>query len=248
MNPNRTNGQSVARASPADSPVSVIRCAWSLVRTEGFLGLLYGLGRFVVALTHQVYRSERYRLYELRIDEAGSLPIDAPLEQLRLCVVETTEDAVRLAAQGYEDILLAIPGLARRLDSGAVAVCAFVDMAFASIDWMAFSEEAKRSFDRFPFRVEFENGEACTGGAFTARRFRGKGIATYRLSRQLLYMRNHGYHVCRNAIAVGNVPSQRCVERFGARFDRVAHCRRVFRWTKWTEYPVAGSVSSPSPR
>ena len=233
VNPNRPNARSGWRASPRDGFRPAVRRAWLLARTEGFRGLLHGLGRFGVELLHLVYRNERYRLYELRIDEAGPLPIDAPLEQLQLCVVETTEDAHRLAAQGYEDMLLTIPGLERILDSGAVAVCAFLDVALASIDWMAFSEEAKRSIDGFPYKVEFDSGEACTGGAFTVRRFRGRGIATYRLSRQLLYMRNHGYHVCRNAIAVGNVPSQRVVERFGAHFDRVAHYRRMLWWTNW---------------
>ncbi|MBE9505774.1 MAG: hypothetical protein IMY84_03080 [Chloroflexi bacterium] len=208
------------------------------MRTDGFRGLLYGLGRFVVSLIHLVYRNERLRLYQLRIDEAGSLPVDAPLERLELHVIETVEDADRLAVQGYENTLLTIPHLARTLDSGAVAVCAFVGVEFASIDWMAFSEDAKRSFDRLPYRVEFENGEACTGGAFTAGRFRGKGIGMYRLSQELLYMRDRGYHVCRNAIPVDNVPSQRCVERLGARFCRVGHYRRVLAWTSWKETPV----------
>lgn len=103
---------------------------------------------------------------------------------------------------------------------------------------MAFSEEAKRSFDRLPYRVEFENGEACTGGAVTLRRLRGQGISRYRLSQELRYMLDHGYHVCRNAVPVDNVPSQRLVERFGARYGRMGHFRRVLWWTDWRETPV----------
>ena len=232
------NGESARWVAPTDSLLSVVRRAWSLVRIEGFGGLLCGVGRFGVVVILQVYRSEHLRLYELRIDEAGSLPVDAPFEGMELHVVETSEDAERLAEQGYEDLVLAIPHLTRRLDSGAVAVCAFVGVEFASIGWMAFSEQAKRSFDRLPYRVEVENGETCAGGAFTARGFRGRGINTYRFSRELLYMRDHGYQVCRNAIPVDNVPSQRGSERFGARFDRVGHYRRVLWWTDWKVTPI----------
>ena len=232
------NGESARWVAPTDGFLSVVRRAWPLVRTEGFSGLLCGLQRFVAALIRRVYRSEHSRLYELRIDEAGSLPADAPFERLKLHVIETVEDADRLTAQGYENTVLTIPHLARRLDSGAVAVCAFIGMEFASIDWMAFSEDAKRSFDRLPYRVEFESGEACTGGAFTVRRLRGHGIGTYRLSQELLYMRDRGCHVCRNAIPIDNIPSQRCVETFGARFGRIGHYRRVLWWTDWRETPV----------
>ncbi|MCK5213400.1 MAG: hypothetical protein KAQ74_05690 [Dehalococcoidia bacterium] len=209
------------------------------MRSEGFRGLLGGLGRFAGTLTRKVYRNERFRLYELRVDEAGPILLSAPFEGVEIHAIETREEAHRLMAQGYEDVVLADPHLAPRLDSGAVALCAFVNREFASIDFMAFSEEARRSFDKLPCRVEFENGDCYTGGAFTVRRLRGKGVATYRMSWALGYLRDRGCHMSRCIISDGNVPSQRTVERFGGSFSKVRHLRRVLWWTRWTETPVA---------
>ena len=222
MKSNQPYEESALWVTPGDGLLSMIRRARALVRREGFRGLLGGLGRFAGTLTQKVYRNERFRLYELRVDEAGPILLRAPFEGVEIHAIETREEAHRLMAQGYEDVILGNPHHSRRLHSGSVAVCAYVGREFASIDWMAFSETAKRSFDRVPYRVQFEDGEACTGGAFTARRFR----------------RDQGCCVCRNAIRVDNIPSQRCVERFGARFNAVGQMHRFLWWTSWIETPV----------
>jgi len=239
MNRNRSGFESEKWVTLSDDFPALVRRARSLVRNEGLRGLLSGFGRYVGTLMRLVYRNEHLCLYELRVDEAGPIPLSPPFEGVEAHVIETRDDAHRLMVQGYEDVILNNPQNRRRLHSGSVAVCAFVDREFASIDWMAFSECAKRSFDKLPYEVEFEKGEAYTGGAFTVRRFRRRGIATYRFSHELCYMRNHGCCVCRNAIGVGNIPSQRPVERFGGCFSKVGHIRRFLWRTRWTETPVA---------
>ena len=217
MKSNRPYEESALWVTPGDGFLSIIRRAGALVRKEGFRGLLGGLGRFAGTLTQKVYRNERFRLYELRVDEAGPILLSAPFEGVELHVIETREDAYRLVAQGYEDVILGNPHHARRLNSGSIAVCAYVSREFASIDWMAFSETAKRSFDKLSYGVALEKGEVYTGGAFTAMSFRGLGIATYRFGHELCYMRDHGCRLCRNGIAIDNVPSQRLDIRPGSR-------------------------------
>ena len=103
---------------------------------------------------------------------------------------------------------------------------------------MAFSQNSKLSIDELPYEVDFKNGGVCTGGAFTARRFRWRGIATYRFSVQVQYMHRRGRLVCRNAIAPDNIPSQRGVERHGGRHDRIGQIRRILCWESWTETVV----------
>lgn len=239
MKSRRLHGSSALWVTPGDGFLSVIRQARVLARSEGFGGLLRGLGRFAGTLTQKVYRNERFRLYELRVDEASRIQLSAPFEGVEIHAIETREDARRLTAKGYEDIVLADPHLVARLDSGAVALCAFVNREFASIDWLAFSEDARRSFDSLPRRVAFENGDCYTGGAFTVRRLRGRGIATYRMSWAMGYLRDRGSHMHRATISDGNIPSQRTVERLGGSFGKVGHLRRFLWWTSWTETPVA---------
>ncbi|MFC2008818.1 hypothetical protein ACFLUT_02050 [Chloroflexota bacterium] len=224
--------------TPWDGPSAMLRRAWSLLRKEGLRGLLGGSGRFVGALGRRMFQSETYRLYECRVDEAALMPVATPSEEIDLRLIETREDARKLVAEGYEDIPSTIPRSGRRLDSGAVAACAFVRKEFASIDWIALSGAAKLAIDELPYTVDFENREVCTGGAFVARRFRRRGIAAYRFSVQVQYMHHRGCLVCRNAIAPDNIPSQRGVERHGGRYDRIGHCRRILWWESWKETAV----------
>ena len=227
-----------AWVDPRDNPVTIVRHAGRLLRTEGPAGLLNGLWRFSVALGHRLYRNHHCRIYDLHTGEAASVSVAPPCDNVHVHIIESQEDALRLAQEGYENVLVSVSGMKRRLDAGAVAACAFVDSEFASVDWMAFSDDAKRKVDPLPFAVDFENGEAASGAAFTVRRFRRKGIGTYRISSQVRYLRDRGYRVCRCSIGSDNVPSQRCIERYGARFKRIGYLRRFLWWKTWCEIPV----------
>lgn len=134
---------------------------------------------------------------------------------------------MELARQGYDDLLSTVPGMERKLDAGAVAAFAFVGCRFASIDWMALSDRAKAAIDRTPCPASLADGEACTSGAYTVPRYRRRGIAVYRLSAEVQYLHSKGCHTCYSMIAAGNVPSQRCVERYGATVATVFHHRRL---------------------
>lgn len=233
-------GQSAApaRVTPKDSPSVVARRAVTLIRTEGVAGLLCGVGRLAAAAWHSVYRNLEFRIYELCVDEAASLPAMPPLDDISLHMVESREDALELARQGFENVLEVMPRTERRLGHGAVAACAFVGWEFASIDWIASSEEAKEAIDRIPYGVDFAHGEAASAAAFTVRRFRNKGIGTYRISMQARYLQARGYRVCRSSIAAANVASQRCVEKYGAQFHIVGRRRRFLWWRTWKETAV----------
>jgi GNAT superfamily N-acetyltransferase len=163
-------------------------------------------------------------MYQLDIAEAAAIPVTPPLENLHLRIVESREDALKLAAEGFENILEAVPEAERKLGRGAVAACAFLGRELASIDWMALSGRSKRAVDSFPYPADFDTIDSCTGGAVTMPHLRGKGIAAYRFSVQVSYLHSRGRRTCYNAISVDNIPSQRTVERYGATFDA------VYRW------------------
>ncbi|TFH34870.1 MAG: hypothetical protein E4G93_04640, partial [Dehalococcoidia bacterium] len=203
------------------------RRALSLLRAEGIPGLTRGILRFGSALLHTLYSDELLFAYELPLDRAGPLPWEPPVEGCDCHVIEDDAAADRLVMQGYDDFRIAIPPASKRLERGAVAVCAYVDRAFASIDWMAFSENAQRSIDGVPYRVRYEDHRAFTSGALTSPAFRNLGIATYRFSHQLRYMRDHGFTLCCNVIRAENLPSRRVVEKHGARVRSICRYRKV---------------------
>ena len=223
---------------PRDSPGIVLRHALTLLRSEGPRGLLAGIGRFFAALWPRVYRNHWCRIYEVRVDDAVRVVATAPFEGIPLHIVESREDVLKLSEDGCDNLLESFYDMGRRLDAAGGAACVFLGREFASIDWIAFSDRAKREIEPLPIKVDFENGEAVSGAAFTVRRFRGRGIGTYRVSRQAAYLQSLGYHVCYSTIAVDNVPSQRCIERYGARFDRLGHQRRFLWWNSWSEKPL----------
>ena len=232
------SGETREWVTPQDKPATVLRQAWSLLSAEGLPGLAGGLRRFGTELRRSILKDETYYLYETLIDEAALVAAVAPSEEVVLHIIETREDVSMLVAEGYEDVMSTVPRFERRLDSGAVAVCAFVGKEFASIDWMAFSETAKLSLDQRPYSVDFAKGEVCTGGAFTVRRFRRRGIATCRFSRQVQYMHERGCTVYRTAIRDDNTPSKRPVERYGGQVRRIGHRRRLLWSISWKETAV----------
>jgi len=213
--------------SPRDNPLVIVRRAGVLARQEGTAGVFSGARRFLGRLLSSLYSASMVRVYRSSIAEAAALPVTAPLENLQVRIIESQQDALRLAEEGFENILEAVPGAGRKLRDGAVAACAFLGSELASIDWMALSDRAKLAVDPFPYPGYSTADDACTGGAFTMPHLRGRGIAAYRFSAQVSYLHSRGRRICYNAITVDNLPSQRTVERCGATFDAVFRRRIV---------------------
>jgi GNAT superfamily N-acetyltransferase len=222
-----------------------VRHACDLIRREGLSGILSGVGRFLDELRRSVYRTNYVRHYRLDVDAAVAVSVTPP-PGVQVHFIASREDALRLVADGFDDVLKVVPGTGRRLGHGAVAACAFVGTELASIDWIALTARARPVVDPLPYRIDFQGGEACTGGAFTMRRFRRQGIASYRFNQAVHYLHARGFHTCHDAIEADNVASQRCVERSGATFDAVYHERRVFGRSSykevWCKAPAMGDA------
>ena len=230
--------------TPRNRPADVVARAAGLISREGPGGFLRAAGRFLTVVSRRIYWSREVRFYHLSIDKAATVRVTAPCDNVSLHVIESSGQALDLAARGFENILEALPGAGRKLDRGAVAACAFVGHELASIDWMALSDEARPAVDDTPYPLRLADGEACTGGAYTMPRFRRRGIGEYRFSAEVQYLRARGCHVCYNTIAVWNIPSQRCVERYGATFDVVFRHRRLLGRDSYRTVRTAARPSS----
>jgi hypothetical protein len=228
--------------APGKNAAMLLRRGITLLRTEGFGGLIRGACRYLATVRRLLYRSDDVRVYHLNVAAAARVPVAAPCQGVHLHIIETRDDALALAREGYENVLDLVPGAGRRLSAGLVAACAFIDSELASLDWIALTPRGEEIVDPAPYLVDFGRGEACTGGAFTVRRFRRRGIAAYRFSIQVQYLLRRGCPVCHNSIAVANVASQRCVERYGATFDAVLRRRRLLGKLTYRETPMPASA------
>jgi hypothetical protein len=211
--------------------------AREIYRTEGLMPLL-GRG-FIFLLGHLFYYESVY-LYQHTIkarNEADFLPRTG---DFTLEIVTTRRQADELAAAGL-DFGSHHPDGRRGLEKGAVAFCFFIEGRLAHIGWVAMNEEAKNSFDSFPYRVNFADGQGCTGGTWTHPDYRGRGLMVYGYFKRFEFLRERGFTSSRNAVAVGNIASQKAHVRFGPEVYARARYLKILWWRSWREWPVEGS-------
>ena len=210
---------------------------------RGFAADLYRLGR---SRCRWALSIRDYYIYRYPIPSIAPHAFRPEVERLQSRAVASIEDVTRLVAEGVEDPRMKVRTMERRLAAGAVAMCIYVGTDLGYVGWMSTCPQAKRSFDRLPYRVAFDEGEAATGGAWTVPAYRGLGLYRYGFGCELHYLKQGGSVVCCNAIAVGNIASQRGQAVYGARVRARARCVRVLGVFKWTECPMSGPCPSLS--
>ena len=254
MSPRRTAHESPAaltleaEVSPRQGSLAAVRRARYLLRHEGLKPFAASAVRYFRSLVRLVYLSQHFYVYETMLGEGALLDFPAQVDRCELRFIEGNTQADALAAMGYDDLRLRVPGARRSLTQGNLAVCAYVGNTFASVDWIALSPDSLSGVAKIAHKDAFREGHACTTGAFTVPQFRNAGIGSYRLGGVLRYLRDHGCTMCDSVIPIHNAPSRRCIETFGGRVVRVGHYRALFRRATWTEHPVTEPVPPVAPR
>jgi GNAT superfamily N-acetyltransferase len=179
-------------------------------------------------LANYIFQFSNYYLYEHDIIERAEADFLPKIQSFDFHVVSSNQEADRLARRGV-DFRDHFPTARQTLDRGGVAFCVFIGGEFAHAGWVALTEEAKRTFDRIPYHVDFSNGEACTGGTLTLPKFRGKGFMKYVYFRRFEFLREKGIKISRNAVKADNIISQRVHGKFNPRRCKV----RFVRFFKW---------------
>ncbi|MBN1855685.1 MAG: hypothetical protein JW846_01875 [Dehalococcoidia bacterium] len=191
--------------------------------------------RYLRDQSRHVYYFACYVIYE--IDTADYIRgLEAPsIDGLKVYVLESESDVRRLVDEGYEDLRRVVRPATRCLQGGAVGFCAFVNRDVAHIAWVGFTREAQRILDVVPYFVDFDHGEACWGGSFTAERFRNLGIYRHVMAWRLRYCHERGYRVLVDATRVDNAPSLRSQFTYNPRTRAFYRYRRFLRWCDCTE-------------
>jgi hypothetical protein len=213
--------------------------AREILQTEGLLPLL---GRGSIFLLGYLFRYQNYYLYEHTIKARNEADFLAKGGDFTLEIVTTGRQADELAAAGL-DFGSHYPGRGRGLEKGAVAFCFFINGRLAHIGWVAMSREAKNTFDSLLYRVNFADKQACTGGTWTHPEYRGRGLMVYGYFKRFEFLRERGFESSRNAVAVGNIASQKAHARFGPEIYAKARYLKILGWRRWKERPITGSPS-----
>ncbi len=193
---------------------ALVRKARGIYRTQGLMPLLR---RFFVFVRDFIFLYQHYYIFEHTLverDEAASLP---KIADFTLYIIRTDKDAAEVEDITGFELRRRLVDVTEKLEKGAVGFVGFVKGKFAHISWVAFSEEAKRTFDLVPYKVDFSNGQACTGGTYTVPAFRGKGLMFYGYFRRFQFLREVGVEKTRNAVLTGNTASLKVHAKLGAR-------------------------------
>jgi hypothetical protein len=178
------------------------------VTRAGKAGFLGRIASFVTA-----NETLNYYLYECRLtkrNEADFLPRSSGFN---LKIVFSEEQLDNLIAEGFDLSLDA--GVTRRgVEKGAIAFLLFVGRELATRELVALSFEAKAAIDKYPYKVDFANGEACASGVWTNHKFRKMGYHTFVFFKVYDYLREHGVRTVRSIVWVENVAAQRAHARF----------------------------------
>lgn len=209
--------------------------------TEGLTTLLRrGFTLFLTRLTSSLFRYETFYLYEHTMRKRNEADFMPSIQNFSFQIVSTNQQADELVRDGFNDFRRRINNVRRGLDGGAIFFCIFVRAELAHIAWVAMTEEAKNACDTVPFHVDFSDNQACTGGAITILKYRGKGLMTYSIYKRFQYLWERGIKTSRNVILTGNIISQRVIARFDPKIYAKARYLKILWWASWKETPLAG--------
>ena len=186
-----------------------------------------GLAAFFRRVSALVTANERldYYLYECRPSKRNEAEFRPKIPDFALKRLSSVKELDELIAGGYD--LSAEPPLTRLgLEKGAVAFLLFVGRELASRELVATNAEARAAIeDKYPYKVNFNNQEACASGAWTNPKFRQQGLHTYVFYKAYDYLRENNIKIVWSIIWVDNIAAQKAHQRFAPDIKKVARGR-----------------------
>ncbi len=209
-----------------------------VIQDEGLIAFVRKAFAFVV---RNVFRYETYYLRERStasiagLNEADFMP---KISDFAIKIISSNQEVDELTAEGF-DFRPWYRGYRKRLDAGAIALCVFVGSELANIGWVAMNQEAKDSLNEPPYKVDFSNGEACTGAVWTRPKYRRLGFHTYTRIKRYQFLMENGIAINRLSISKQNTASKLSVAQFALRPKiREGRYLKILWWKWWKETPL----------
>jgi hypothetical protein len=216
------------------SLTTLSRTARRIYQTEGLASLLR---RALAGLAYCLFEHRTYVLVDhatdtiKHMDRADLMP---RTEDCSLKIVSTNGEADELETQGFE-FCSHIPNARDRLGKGAVAFVVFIGGEFASIAWVAMSQEAADTLSEPPVQTDFTNGEALCGAVLTRQEYRRKRLNLYMGLHIREFLLDRGIATMRGAIGKDNAASLKANDKFSPIIYAEGRHLRVMWWKSWRE-------------
>ena len=195
------------------------------LREEGVFG-------FIKKVVSFFFSYGIYYVYERATNNIEEIKFPPETKRYKVKIIHSLQNLDKLEKEGYD---LTMRNLKIGIKSGAVPFCIFSGKKMVHVTWAATNERAKKEIDRVPAKIDFQNGEATSGGSFTDSLHRGKGLLAYVYFHIFPYLAKHGFRKIRFVIHVDNIASQRGVKRFSPRLVSKGRYLKILWLNLWKE-------------
>jgi len=210
--------------------------ARDIYREEGLLPLIKIIFAFILSPVVDEYNN--FYIYERPLKEGEEADHLHKIKNVTNKVVETVEQLEELTSEGFELSSLDISLAHYRLSKGAIAFLTFVDSELAYSSWAAFTKEAKKTVNRYPYKVDFKNHEITGGELWTNPKYRRQGLAYYSSYIREQFLISRGATRNRFIVLADNEAAQMGAAKGGAKLLAKARYLRIFGLQFWREKPV----------
>ena len=211
--------------------------AWEIFQKEGFITLIKRT--FVFLLSWLSYEKYTFYVYVQVCEHRNEADFIPKIKDFTCEIVETAQQLDKLSDNGFDLSLLDVNQTRYRLGKGAIVTLVFVERELAFIGWAAMTEEAKSTFNRYPYKVDFFINEACVGEAWTNPEYRRLGIYVYANYKREEFLMCKGIKKILAIVNINNAAVQIANIKLGELGTPVkARYLRIGRVQFWKETPI----------
>jgi hypothetical protein len=210
--------------------------AKNIYQEEGLLAAIKRVFTFLISPILDEYND--FYVYVLSLREGNEVDYLPKIQNSTHRIVETIEQLDELSNTGFDLSLIDIDQYRYRLDKGATLSLLFVDRELGYTGWAVLTEEAKNTFNRYPYKVDFENNEICRGASWTNPKYRRQGLSYYSSYKEEQFLIGKGANKSRAIVLSNNIASQNGNDKAGSKLVAKARYFRIFGLQFWRERPV----------
>lgn len=208
-----------------------------IYRKESIIGLFKRIPKIIYS--SRPYESSTFFVHERRLIEESEADFIPKISNPNVFIFENKHELLQLHDDGFNLSLLNITQAKKRLELGAILLLIFKDTELIYREWIALNEVAKNSFNDYPYKVDFPEGEACNGEVWTNPKYRKQGLFQYAGYKRGEFLRKTGVKKLKSIVLTNNNLARKSfLKQPTSRVTAEARYLRVFCYKSWKETPV----------
>jgi hypothetical protein len=219
-----------------------------IYKQRGLKGLVKAVIKFLIS---PLFKSESFWLTVIDLSEETDPEKYLPrisLDKLIFKTISSNEEADALETDGFyfrntrtyfnHNFTL----YRRWLKFGAVACCTFIEKELAAIDWAIISRYTQEKIKAPPVRVDYNNHEAFSRGAWVNPKYRGLKLWVFTAWKRNLFLSENQFTIKKGVVDYTNHPGKGISEASGHKVCGKGRRIRILWWTIWKEHHYVAPI------